>query len=327
MNELGDYQLTVLAFGAIAFGLYLLIKGGDWTVDAAAFIAERAGLSKLFIGATIVAFGTSAPELFTSVNANLSGFPGISLGNIVGSNIANILLILGATAVVFTIQGKPRELVRDMGMMLVATVILVALMLYGIVPRWAGFGMFALLAAFIAYQYWKDTGVADDDVHDEDADEKGIDTPLKGIGFLLAGLAALVVGSEMLVVGAVAAGNALGVPEAIIGLTVIAIGTSLPELSTCLAAALKRQTNMIIGNIVGSNLFNILSIIGITAMIKPLVIDETLVDVDMWVMAGVTFAFAAWMLTVSRIGRGMGIAMLAAYAGFILLAYQDLLFA
>lgn len=326
MNDIGDYQLAVLAFGSIAFGLYLLIKGGDWTIDAAAFIAERAGLSKLFIGATIVAFGTSAPELFTSVNANLTGFPGISLGNIVGSNIANILLIIGATAVVFALQGKPSELVRDMGMMLVATVILVALMLYGIVPRWAGFGMFALLAAFIAYQYFKDGGVGDED-GDEDDEEKGIDTVGKGMGFLLAGLVALVVGSEMLVQGAVAAGSALGVPEAIIGLTVIAIGTSLPELSTCLAAALKRQTNMIIGNIVGSNLFNILSIVGITAMIKPLVIDETLVDIDMWVMAGVTFAFAIWMLTVSRIGRGMGIAMLAAYGAFILYSYQDLLFA
>ncbi|WP_349368104.1 calcium/sodium antiporter [Salinarimonas sp.] len=327
MNEIGDYQLAVLAFGAIAFGLFLLIKGGDWTVDAAAFIAERAGLSKLFIGATIVAFGTSAPELFTSVNANLTGFPGISLGNIVGSNIANVLLIIGATAVVFALHGKPSELVRDMGMMLVATVILVALMLYGIVPRWAGFGMFGLLVAFIAYQYWKDEGGGEEDEHDEDIDEKGIDSAAKGVGFLLAGLAALVIGSEMLVQGAVAAGSALGVPEAVIGLTVIAIGTSLPELSTCLAAAVKRQTNMIIGNIVGSNLFNILSIIGITAMIKPLVIDETLVDLDMWVMAGVTFAFAAWMLTVSKIGRPMGVAMLVAYFAFILYSYQDLLFA
>ncbi|WP_052341870.1 calcium/sodium antiporter [Salinarimonas rosea] len=273
MNELGDYQLTVLSFGAIAFGLYLLIKGGDWTIDAAAFIAERAGLSKLFIGATIVAFGTSAPELFTSVNANLTGFPGISLGNVVGSNIANILLILGATAIVFTIRGKPSELMRDVLIMVGATIILVALMIYGVVPRWAGFGMFAILAAFVAYQYWTDAGAGEADEHDEDADAKGIDTMGKGLGFFVAGLTALVAGSEMLVQGAVAAGNAIGVPEAVIGLTVVAVGTSLPELSTCIAAALKRQTNMIIGNIVGSNAFNILSIVGITAMLKPLAVD------------------------------------------------------
>jgi cation:H+ antiporter len=327
MNEIGDYQLAVLAFGAIAFGLFLLIKGGDWTIDAAAFIAERAGLSKLFIGATIVAFGTSAPELFTSVNANLTGFPGISLGNIVGSNIANILLIIGATAVIFTIQGKPSELMRDMMMMLLATVILVALMLYGVVPRWAGFGMFAILAAFVAYQYFRDEGAAEGDEHDEDVDEKGIDSIGKGLGFFVAGLTALVVGSEMLVQGAVAAGTAIGVPEAVIGLTVVAVGTSLPELSTCIAAALKRQTNMIIGNIVGSNVFNILSIIGITAMIKPLVIDETLVDLDMWFMAGVTVAFAAWMLTVSRVGRPLGFAMLAIYFAFTIYTYQSLLLA
>ncbi|WP_029032211.1 calcium/sodium antiporter [Salinarimonas rosea] len=325
MNELGDYQLTVLSFGAIAFGLYLLIKGGDWTIDAAAFIAERAGLSKLFIGATIVAFGTSAPELFTSVNANLTGFPGISLGNIVGSNIANILLILGATAIVFTIRGKPSELTRDVVIMVGATVALVALMIYGVVPRWAGFAMFAVLAAFVAWQYWTDAGAGEADEHDEDADEKGIDTMGKGLGFFVAGLTALVVGSEMLVQGAVAAGTAIGVPEAVIGLTVVAVGTSLPELSTCIAAALKRQTNMIIGNIVGSNAFNILSIIGITAMLKPLTVDPALADLDMWVMAGVTLAFAAWMLTVSRIGRTAGVLMILAYVGFIGFTYQDLI--
>ena len=124
MIELTTYELFVLAAGAMAFGLYLLIKGGDWTVDAAVFIAERTGLSPLFIGATIVSFGTSVPELFTSVNANLQGYPGISLGNVLGSNVANILLVLGATAFVFKVTANPKHLIKDLGMMLLATAIM-----------------------------------------------------------------------------------------------------------------------------------------------------------------------------------------------------------
>ena len=320
---LGTYDLSVLAFGAIAFGLFLLIKGGDWTIDAASYIAEKAGLSKLFIGATIVAFGTSVPELFTSVNANLSGFPGLALGNVVGSNIANILLVIGATAIIFTIKGQPKELLKDLAMMSLATILLVLLMLNGIIPRWAGAGLFLTLVAYVVYQYRTDkVALAEDaDLSDEE-EEKGIDSMAKAYGFVLLGLLALVVGSEMLVRGAVAAGTAVGVPEAVIGLTVVALGTSLPELSTCIAAALKRQTNMIIGNILGSNVFNVMSIIGITAMTKPLVIDTAVTGFDMWVMAAVGIGFVLWMLTVSKIGRGIGIAMVLAYFAFVFVQFQ-----
>lgn len=321
---LGTYDLSVLAFGAIAFGLFLLIKGGDWTIDAASYIAEKAGLSKLFIGATIVAFGTSVPELFTSVNANLSGFPGLSLGNVVGSNIANILLVIGATAIIFTIKGQPKELFKDLAMMTLATILLVLLMLNGIIPRWAGAGLFLTLVAYVIYQYRTDKGSLVDGDADlsEEEDEKGIDSMAKAVGFVLLGLFALVIGSEMLVRGAVAAGTAIGVPEAVIGLTVVALGTSLPELSTCIAAALKRQTNMIIGNILGSNVFNVMSILGITAMTKPLIIDPAVADFDMWVMAAVGIGFVLWMVTVSKIGRGMGIAMVLAYVAFTFFQFQ-----
>lgn len=325
---LGTFDLGVLSFGAMAFGLYLLIKGGDWTIDAASYIAEKAGLSKLFIGATIVAFGTSVPELFTSVNANLSGFPGLSLGNVVGSNIANILLVIGATAIVFTIRGHPDQLFKDLAMMSLATILLVILMLNGVVPRWAGAALFITLAVFIIYQYRTDKGaLADDDADlSEEEEQKGIDSMSKAYGFVLLGLLALVIGSEMLVRGAVVAGTVIGVPEAAIGLTIVAFGTSLPELSTCIAAALKRQTNMIIGNIVGSNLFNILSIVGITAMIKPLAVDPTLADLEMWLMLGLTALLVVWLLTVAKIGRASGIAMLVAYLAFTAYQFQDVVF-
>lgn len=318
MFELTTYQLFVLAAGAIMFGLYLLIKGGDWTVDAAVFVAERTGLSPLFIGATIISFGTSVPELFTSVNANLSGFPGISLGNVLGSNVANILLVLGATAMVFTITAKAKDLLKDMGMMLLATAILTYGMLTDSFSSPFGLGMFAILVGFVYYQYRTDNIELEDD---DDDDEGGIETMSAAVLILLGGLAALAVGSELLVQGAVAAGTAIGVSEAIIGLTVVAFGTSLPELSTCIAAARKQSVGLILGNIIGSNTFNILSIVALTALIKPLAVDPILLGPELWVTVGVAILFAVWMLTVGMLNRAMGIAMLVAYVIFIAAQY------
>ncbi|MEM6624608.1 MAG: calcium/sodium antiporter [Pseudomonadota bacterium] len=317
MFELPAYQVGLLAFGSVAFGLYLLIKGGDWTIDAATFIAERAGLSPLFIGATIVSFGTSVPELFTSVNANLSGYPGIALGNVVGSNIANVLLVLGVTAMIFPIAAKRSSLVKDLGMMLVATAILAIGMLAGVIPAWAGAAMFALLVSFVAYQYATDTLEID-----EVAGEHAISSVGGAMAVLGGGLVALALGSELLVQGAVVAGTAIGVPEAIIGLTVVAFGTSLPELATCVAAARQRATDLILGNIIGSNTFNVLSIIAITAMIKPLNVDQALMGFDLWFMVGVAVAFTVWMLAVGRLAFATGIAMVALYIGFVVLQYR-----
>ncbi|MEM9788454.1 MAG: calcium/sodium antiporter, partial [Pseudomonadota bacterium] len=278
--ELPNYDLFVLAAGAIMFGLFLLIKGGDWTIEAAVFVAERTGLSPLFIGATIISFGTSVPELFTSVNANLAGYPGISLGNVLGSNIANILLVLGATAIVFQIEGKAKDLMKDLLMMMLATAIMVYGMMAGLFSILLGLAMFGILVAFVGYQYATNTLVVEED--DDDDPTGGIETLGMALLVLLGGLAALAIGSEMLVKGAVVTGTIIGVPEAIIGLTVVAFGTSLPELSTCIAAARKRSVGLILGNIIGSNTFNILSIIGLTAIIKPLDVDPVLAGVQMW---------------------------------------------
>lgn len=320
--ELPNYDLFVLAAGAILFGLYLLIKGGDWTIDAAVFVAQRTGLSPLFIGATIISFGTSVPELFTSVNANIQGFPGISLGNVLGSNIANILLVLGATAVIFQIEGKAKDLMKDMVMMLVATAILVYGMMVGIFSLLLGLIMFAILAGFVGYQYATNTLVLEDDDDDDEEDEGGgIQTMRTAVLILLAGLASLAIGSEMLVKGAVVSGTIIGVPEAIIGLTVVAFGTSLPELSTCVAAARKRSVGLILGNIIGSNTFNILSIIGLTAIIKPLDVVPELMGVQMWATVAVTVGFAVWMLTIGKITKTMGYIMVAAYIAFIAAQY------
>lgn len=311
--DLSTYDVGILAVGAIIAGIWLLILGGNWTINAAVAIAERAKLSRMFIGATIIAFGTSVPELFTSVNANLQGFAGISLGNIVGSNIANILLVIGASALVCTLAVKPGEVMRDLAIMLVATAILVAGMLYGIFTLWMGLGMFSLLVAFVVWQYVNN----EIDTSEVEDIEMGA---VQAAFYVVSGIATLAVGSELLVRGAVTAGDVLGVPEAIIGLTAVAVGTSLPELTASIAAALKRETNLIFGNIIGSNTFNILSIIGLTAITKPLVVDPVIADFDMWFMAAVAVGFAAMLMAGIRISRPIGIAFIAAYVVFT--AYQ-----
>lgn len=303
----------------MAFGLYLLIKGGDWTVDAAVFVAERTGLSPLFIGATIVSFGTSVPELFTSVTANVQGYPGIALGNVLGSNVANILLVLGATAFVFQVTAQPKDLVKDLGMMLLATAIMAYGMLTGGFGQIFGLIMFAILASFVFYQYKTDSIPLEED--DDDDDAPAIATMKGAIVVLLAGLAALGIGSELLVKGAVQTGSAIGVPEAVIGLTVVAFGTSLPELSTCIAAARKQSVGLILGNIIGSNTFNILSIIALTAVITPLDVDPVLLGADLWVTVAVAVLFALWMLTISSLKRSTGIVMMAAYVVFVAAQY------
>lgn len=318
MFELSTYDLFVLSAGAMAFGLYLLIKGGDWTVDAAVFVAERTGLSPLFIGATIVSFGTSVPELFTSVNANLSGYPGIALGNVLGSNVANILLVLGATAFVFSLTANPKHLVKDLAMMLLATAILVYGMLSGSFGQVFGLVMFGILAVFVFYQYKTDSLPLDDD---EEDDGLGISSMKGAVIILLAGLAALAVGSELLVKGAVQTGTALGVPEAVIGMTVVAFGTSLPELSTCIAAARKQSVGLILGNIIGSNTFNILSIVALTAVIKPLDVDPVLLGMEMWGTVAVAVVFTIWMLTVGKLTRPVGIVMMLGYVAFVAAQY------
>lgn len=319
MIELTTYELFVLAAGAMAFGLYLLIKGGDWTVDAAVFVAERTGLSPLFIGATIVSFGTSVPELFTSVNANLQGYPGIALGNVLGSNVANILLVLGATAFVFNVTADPKHLAKDLGMMLLAT----AIMAYGMITdsfsQVFGLIMFAILVTFVMYQYKTDSIILEED--DDDTIGVGITTMQGAVVILLGGVAALAVGSELLVKGAVQTGTAIGVPEAVIGLTVVAFGTSLPELSTCIAAARKQSVGLILGNIIGSNTFNILSIIALTAAIKPLEVDPVLLGMDLWLTVAVAVGFSIWMVVVGRLTRPIGIAMMVAYVVFIAAQY------
>ena len=313
MHSLDTYQLAIIALGAIAFGIVLLVKGGDWTVDSAVAIARNHGISKVFIAATVIAFGTSAPELFTSINANISGFPGLSVGNVIGSNIANVLLVIGAAAIIAPIIINRRAVRVDTIVMLAATGAMVPAILYGLLPRWGGGLMVAGIIGYILYQY----KASKLDVEEIDDIELGRDPRL----MIVVGIMTLLIGSEILVRGAVAGGIALGVPEAVIGMTLIAFGTSLPELTACIAAARKGESDVIIGGIIGSNIFNILSVMALSAVVRPLIIEPHFAGVDLFVVLSVTLVFAALLFTRTQIGRVAGIALGAAYAGFIVLQY------
>lgn len=314
MHSLETYQLAIIALGAIAFGVWLLVKGGDWTVNNAVIVAKRSGVSKLFIAATIVAFGTSAPELFTSVNANLSGFPGIAVGNVIGSNIANIFLVVAVSAIIAPVLFDRREVRVDTLVMLGATAAMVPAVLAGLLPRWAGAAMITALMAYVFYQY-RASKLDIEAVEDAESDAQA---PWI---MLMAGIATLVLGSEILVKGAVAGGVALGVPEAVIGMTLIAFGTSLPELTACVAAARKGESEMIVGGIVGSNIFNILSVLALSAAVKPLMINPRFAAFDLPVAVAVTAVFAGFLLFGNGIGRMVGWVMLMSYGLFVLAQY------
>jgi cation:H+ antiporter len=316
MDGLTTYQLAVIALGAIFFGVWLLVKGGDLTIDSAVRIAERSGLSKMFIAATIVAFGTSAPELVTSVNANISGLAGISVGNVIGSNIANVLMVIGISAMIAPIVFDRKKAQVDTLVMILATIAMAVAVWAGLLPRWAGLAMVFAIVAYVTYQYRASKIEVDED------DEKEDSVPGNPFVLITIGITTLVIGSEVLVQGAVAGGFALGVPEAVIGMTVIAFGTSLPELTACVAAARKGQSDMIIGGIVGSNIFNILSVMAITAVVKPLVIDPRFGQFDLLIVLAVTFVFALFLLFVGRIGRIAGGIMAVSYLLFTFAQYS-----
>ncbi|MEM8833768.1 MAG: calcium/sodium antiporter [Pseudomonadota bacterium] len=316
-----ETELLILSIGALGLGMYLLFKGGDWTIEAAVYVAKRFGISPLVIGFTIVAFGTSLPELLVSLNANLVGLPGIVIGNVIGSNIANILLVIGVTAFFATLVAVPRKLLRDMIVMILASFWMLYLMLQGVIGQTAGALMVAFLFGYVAWQYVMDSKGK---IEVEALEQSQYKNLFQGFIFLLLGLIAIASGAEFLVRGAKVSATIIGVPKDVIGLSVIAIGTSLPELSTCIAAAMKKQSDLIIGNILGSNVFNILMILGITAMVKPISSDAIapqVLTLDIWVMLGVALLFSFLLLAFKKINKFTGFVFVGGYVFYIGLIY------
>lgn len=314
-------EILVLSIGALGLGMYLLFKGGSWTIDTAVYLANKFGISPMVIGFTIVAFGTSLPELLVSANAHMTGSSGIAIGNVIGSNIANILFVIGVTACFVTLKAVPRVIMRDVIMMLFAMVLMMAFMLHGSISQLAGGAMMTILIGYVIWQY---SLVKRGKIKAEEIDAPDYKSIGHGLVFLLFGLVAISVGAEFLVRGAKVSATIIGVPEDVIGLSVIALGTSLPELSTCIIAALKKQSGLVIGNILGSNVFNVLMIIGAISMMKPIeneAIASQVITLDIWVMLGVAVLFSALLLIFGKINKTIGIIFVAGYVFYIGLIY------
>lgn len=304
-----------IAILLIVLSLVILYFGADWLVKGSSSLATRFGVSALVVGLTVVALGTSTPELLVSINAALSGNPEISVGNVVGSNIFNIGLILGISALIFPLQVH-RQIIRlDMPLLLVVTALFTVLFWDGQFSRIEG-GLF--LTTLIAYNIYmvrqarKDKSQPDTDVRIKVYKHWGTDLLL-----IAAGLGLLAAGSDLLVRNAVIVAKALNMSEAVIGLTIVAAGTSMPELATSIVAALKKNTDIAIGNIVGSNLYNLLCIMGISSLIKPIAAPQVNY-IDNLVMLGFTLMLMPLMLTGKRLTRGEGCILVIGYAGYML---------
>jgi len=309
---------TVLILG----GLVLLAVGGETLVRGAVGAAKALGVSPLLIGLTLVGFGTSTPELVTSLQAALQGSPGLALGNVVGSNIANILLILGVAALIRPIHFDPRAFARDGVVLGAATLACIAVVLYGRLTPLIGAGFLAALILYVVVSWLQERRAPAGDPEAERLEhEAAASAPPRptgvwgGVLLAIVGIALTVVGARLLVDGAIAIARDWGVSETLIGLTIVAVGTSLPELVASTVAALRGRSDVAFGNVVGSNIYNVLGVLGITALVKPIPAPPELARADIWVMLA-----AALLILFQRnlrLGRMEGLGLLMCYALYV----------
>lgn len=311
--------------GWVVLGLVLLYYGAEWLVKGSGELALRMGISPLVVGLTVVAFGTSAPELLVSVRANMENPPqgDIALGNVVGSNICNLALVLGIAAVMKPFKIHSQVLKREMPILIGATVVFVLMLLDGKVARWEGMLLAAGVVFYTISSIWRgkkgEAVEIDLDITDEEIaalKKAGKSLFLKDMAFILVGMGALVFGADRLVFGGSEIAKALNVPAAVIALTLVAFGTSLPEIATAVVASLKNEGDLVTGNAVGSCIFNLLAVIGITASIASLDAGS-LERADLIVMAAVTLLMFVFMLTRKALSRGEGTLVLIGYLGYV----------
>lgn len=295
-------------------GLILLLAGGDSLVRGSITIARRLGVSELMIGLVLVGFGTSTPELVTSLKAAFSGSPGIAVGNVVGSNIANILLILGVSAIICPICCKPGAIRRDSIILFASAVSFIVLALLGHLGRIEGLIFIVLLFSYVTYTYSKEKTGGSGHEHLEEHVSSNLT-----VSILLAvfGIAMTIFGANLLVEGAIKLARDFNISEATIGLTIVAVGTSLPELATSIIAALHKKSDLSLGNILGSNIFNIWFILGATALVKPIAVPESIVQFDIWAMLAASLLLIGVTLGYKKISRIIGILFLLFYGGYI----------
>jgi len=307
-------------------GMGLLLLCGDLLVRGAVGLAETLGIPAIIIGLTVVAFGTSAPELVVSVRAALDGASGISLGNVVGSNIANVLLVLGLPALISKTTCDQPSLRRNTIYVLAASVIFIILCFNGPLTFWHGVLLFVLLIMFLtetgfSANHHKKCNDCGDVVISEIEDIDGVSgvphsLPIMGV-FVLAGIVGLPAGAHLTVESAQFIARSWHVSEATIGLTVVALGTSLPELATTVMAAIRRDCGLALGNVLGSNLFNLLGVMGITAMISPLPVPQQMLSVDLWIMLGASLVITPFVFQRRALTRIPAAGFVIAYFSYL----------
>jgi cation:H+ antiporter len=305
----------------IGAGLAMLAAGGDLLVRGAASAARRLGVSPLLIGLTMVGFGTSTPELVTSLQAAFAGSPGIAVGNVIGSNISNVLLILGLTALVAPLTVDRRAFRRDGLALVLATGACVWAVLQGYLTREMGMFAVGALVVYVLIVWMTERRLPDAEGARIEAGAADAARAAPNLWLALpmvaAGIGITVFGANLLVSGAIVLARDLGVSDTLVGLTIVAVGTSLPELVTSLVAALRKQGDVALGNIVGSNLYNILGILGLTAAIKPINVPPEIARLDIWVLVAATALMILFARSRGRISRREGAALLLGYAAYI----------
>jgi cation:H+ antiporter len=309
----------------LVVGIALLTFGGEALIRGSLAAARRLGISPLLSGLVIVGFGTSAPELVVSVNAAIDGRPDIAIGNVVGSNIGNILLILGICAVITPLAVKPLVLRRDAVTVVAASILFLVLVGGSALGRADAAIFLVALAAYLVWAYWSERFHAAPaaELHQAEAEELS-STPKSVLWTVIAvvlGLLLLIGGSQVLLIGAIGIAEHFDVSEAVIGLTLVAVGTSLPELSISIIAAIRRHADVAVGNILGSNIFNLLGILGMSALLQPLPVPARILQFDQWVMLGTSLILLLFLYTQSRLSRIEGGMLLAGYGIYLWLSF------
>lgn len=307
----------ILQIVLLGVGFVMLIKGAGWFVDGAAGVATRLGIPQLVIGLTIVAMGTSAPEAAVSISAAIKGSADITIGNIVGSNILNIFIILGLSAVITTLAVAKSTIKYEIPFMIFVTLLLMFQGRDGVVTFAEGIVLWVMFLIYLGYLFILARKDQQEGAEEENKKTKNISVP-KGILLIVIGLALIIAGSSIAVDAATELARAFGLSERFIGLTIVALGTSLPELFTSVSAARKGNADIAIGNIVGSNIFNILFVVGTSALIIPIHFAQPFM-IDILVAIGAAFLLLVCCLPKKKIGKLSGVLLLAGYAAYFAL--------
>ncbi len=308
-----------MAFLLVASGLVLLLLAGDFLVKGAVALSLRLGVPTLIVSVTIVGFGTSAPEMLIAVQSALEGAPGIALGNVVGSNTANVLLVLGFPALIYTLDTGASDTKRIYLMMIGVSVIFIALAFMGPLHLWHAAVLLGLLAAML-WDNLRSAMGARAISNAALAEIEGIEPDMPGwrmAAYIMAGVVGLPLGAQLMIEGSLIIAARFGLGEEVIGLTLVAVGTSLPELATTTVAALRREADVALGNVIGSNMFNLLAIMGVTSLFGPLPIAKELLHFDLWLMLGASLLLGVFVFTRMNMGRLWGFGFLALYAAYM----------